>query len=80
MLAKFALIFGLFSFTFMLNLPFGVLRAKSRKYSLKWFLYIHIPIPFIFLARVSSHLDYHYIPIFLVAAVLGQFIGGRINI
>ncbi|HHN66277.1 MAG TPA: hypothetical protein ENK09_13050 [Nitrospirae bacterium] len=64
----------------MLNLPFGLLRSKCRKYSFKWFLYIHLPIPVVFLARVTSHLDYHYIPLFLIAAILGQLIGGRINI
>ncbi len=80
MISKFALIFGLFSMTFMINLPFGFLRGKVRKYSFKWFLYIHLPIPFIFLARTSSHLDYRYIPLFVVAAIFGQLLGGRIDL
>ncbi len=66
--------------TCMLNLPFGFMRGKARKYSLKWFLYIHLPIPFIFLARTYSHLDYRYIPLFVGAAVLGQVLGGKLNI
>jgi len=80
MLPKLALIFGLFSLTYMLNLPFGFFREKTRKYSFKWFLYIHLPIPLIFLARTFSHLDFRYIPIFVVAAVLGQIFGGKIQI
>ena len=80
MLPKLALIFGLFSLTYMLNLPFGFFRGKNRKYSFKWFLYIHLPIPLIFLARTFSHLDFRYIPIFVVAAVLGQIFGGKIQI
>ncbi|GBE01336.1 hypothetical protein BMS3Bbin06_01541 [bacterium BMS3Bbin06] len=80
MLPKLALIFGLFSLTYMLNLPFGFFRGKTRKYSFKWFLYIHLPIPLIFLARTFSHLDFRYIPIFVVAAVLGQIFGGKIQI
>ncbi len=66
--------------TCMLNLPFGFMRGKARKYSLKWFLYIHLPIPLIFLARTYSHLDYRYIPLFVGAAVLGQVLGGKLNI
>jgi hypothetical protein len=79
MLARFALIFCMFSFTYMLNIPFGMLRARARKFSLKWFLYIHLPIPFIFLARVMSNLDYRYIPIFVFAAIIGQLMGGKME-
>ncbi len=80
MLARFALIFALFSFTTMINLPFGYLRGGVKKFSVRWFLYIHLPIPFIFLARVISGLDYRYIPIMVTAAVLGQLLGGRMEI
>jgi hypothetical protein len=77
---KIFLVAGVFFLTVILNLPFGYLRNKTRKYSLKWFLCIHLPIPFIFLARVSSHLTFHYIPLFVVAAVAGQIIGGKLEI
>ena len=69
----------LFSLTVLINLPFGYFRRKAKRFSLKWFLYIHIPIPFIFLARVLSHLDFRYIPLFVLAAVIGQFWGGRME-
>lgn len=77
--AEFSLIAGLFSLTFMLNLLFGYFRGKTKKYSFRWFLCIHLPILFILIARVFSHLDFSYIPIFVVAAIIGQFWGGRME-
>jgi len=68
----------LFSMTVLLNLPFGFFRKREKRYSLKWFLYIHIPIPFIILIRVLSHLDFRYIPLFIFAAVVGQVWGQNI--
>ena len=68
-----------FSVTVLINLPFGYFRRREKKFSLKWFLYIHVPIPFIFLMRVLSHLDFRYIPLFVLAAVIGQVVGSRID-
>ncbi len=72
-------IIGIVVLTFMLNLFFGYFRAKSRKYSMKWFLYIHLPIPLIVVARISSGIDWRFIPVFVVAAVLGQMAGGKVE-
>ncbi len=66
-------------FTVAFNMPFGYVRRKTRKFSFRWFAYIHIPIPFIFLARVLAHLDFRYIPFFVVAAVVGQVWGSRLG-
>ena len=77
--SKLAIITGLFSLTVMINLLFGFLRNKTKKFSLYWFLCIHLPIPLIFFARVSSHLSIRYIPIFVVAALAGQVLGGKIE-
>jgi len=71
---------GIFIITLVLNIIFGHFRAKARKYSLKWFLYIHLSIPVIMAARVSSGLDYRYIPFFVLAAVAGQFFGGKLEL
>jgi len=65
---------------FIINIPFGYLRNKSRKFSARWFLYIHLSIPLIIAARLLSHTDYRYIPIFILAAVAGQILGGRIEV
>ncbi|MBF0609282.1 MAG: hypothetical protein HQL61_17230 [Magnetococcales bacterium] len=63
----------------VLNLPFGYFRAEQPKRSFKWFLYIHLPIPFVIAMRYVMHLNIRYLPISLVASILGQFIGGKIR-
>jgi hypothetical protein len=73
-------IFALFIFTFLINLPFGYFRSKTIKYSLPWFLYIHIPIPLILVARTFSHIEFRYVPIFVLAALAGQILGGKFNL
>ena len=79
-LAKLALVIGLFSFTFMLNLPFGFLRSKTRKRSFNWFLCIHLPIPIIIMGRLFSNLSYKFIPVFILAAIIGQIFGGKLEL
>jgi hypothetical protein len=73
-------VLALFIFTLLINLPFGYFRSKTRRYSLRWFLYIHIPIPLIFIARTLSHIEFRYIPIFVLAALAGQILGGKFNL
>lgn len=65
--------------TCMLNLPFGYWRASLKKLSFKWFLAIHLPIPFIVLLRFVFHLGFQlYTYPFLIAAFFfGQFAGAR---
>jgi len=77
--SKVLIVIEIFLFTFALNLLFGYFRGKQKKFSFKWFLYIHLPIPLVVLARVFSHLDYRYIPIFLFPAVIGQIFGARLE-
>jgi len=77
--SKAVLVAVLFLLTVLINLPFGYFRRRSKRFSFKWFLYIHIPIPVIFLARVLSQLDFRYIPLFVLAAVIGQLWGGRME-
>ena len=68
------------AFTMLINLPFGYFRAKSKRYSLRWFLYIHLPIPIIFIARTISHIELKYIPFFAFAAIAGQILGGKLEL
>lgn len=70
---------ALLIFTVLLNLPFGYLRARSRKYSVPWFLYIHIPIPFIIFLRLTYGFNWKAIPLMVAAALAGQLAGGRIR-
>lgn len=76
---KIALIIGLFAMTFILNVHFGYLRGHTKKWPLK-ILYIHLPIPIVFLGRTFSQLDFNYVPIFVVAAVIGQILGGKLKL
>ena len=78
--SKMTLAAGIAFLTFLINLPFGYMRNRTKKFSLKWFLCIHLPIPLIFVARVSSNLSYHFIPIFVLAALGGQILGGKIEV
>ena len=66
-------------FALMLNLPFGYLRSKEKRLSVMWFVYIHVPIPFIFLLRKYAGLDYRVIPVIVIGAIAGQFLGGRLR-
>ena len=63
----------------IVNLPFGYLRSGTKKFSLKWFLYIHLPVPFIFILRNLFGLGYRVIPIVIAGAVIGQYAGGLIR-
>jgi ABC-type spermidine/putrescine transport system permease subunit I len=75
--SKMVIAAGIALLTLLINLPFGYMRKKTRKFSLKWFLCIHLPIPLIFLARVSASLNFRYIPVFVCAALAGQILGGK---
>ncbi len=63
---------------FLLNLPCGAWRVRSRKMTLSWFLSIHAPIPFAFLLRRLLELPFLYIAVTLLFAVAGQLAGGRL--
>ncbi|WP_022670023.1 hypothetical protein [Hippea alviniae] len=65
-------------FVFLLNLPFGYLRAKSEKFSRNWFVFVHAPIPFIIALRLLSGLGFalYTFPIMVSAYFAGQFAGG----
>jgi hypothetical protein len=61
----------------VLNVPFGSYRLLTRKFSLGWFLAIHLPIPFIIVLRsLAFRLPLWVIPISLISAVAGQLLGG----
>ncbi len=61
-----------------LNIPFGAYRATVATFSVRWFLAIHLPIPFIFLLRIGAGYGYSFIPWLFVGAVGGQLAGARL--
>jgi len=64
----------------VLNIPFGSWRNLTRKFSVAWFVSIHLPIPGIILMRKDIFgLDYwQVIPFSIAAAVFGQIVGKRL--
>lgn len=78
--SKFAVVLMLSAITLLFNLPFGYARAKAKRFSFRWFLFIHLPIPFIFIARILSHIEIKYIPFLALAAIIGQIAGGKLEL
>jgi hypothetical protein len=70
---------SLLLFAFFSNIPLGYLREGARKYSLRWFVFIHLSIPFIVGLRMSNHISWRAIPLTLALAVAGQWLGGRVH-
>ncbi|PKL81983.1 MAG: hypothetical protein CVV24_12465 [Ignavibacteriae bacterium HGW-Ignavibacteriae-3] len=65
----------------LINIPFGYWRANVKKFSLQWFLSVHIPVPFIIFLRIIGHIGFaFYTYIFLVAAFFtGQQLGSYLR-
>lgn len=65
----------------VMNLPFGYWRAGVRRFSLPWFLAIHIPVPLVMALRLASGLGFQLATLPLVAGAYfaGQFLGGVIR-
>ena len=59
------------------NLPLGYLRAGVRKFSVAWFVYVHLSIPLIIFLRLRLGISFAWAPLFIFAAVIGQLVGGR---
>ena len=70
---------GLLAFALGSNLPLGYLRETSRKFSLRWFVLIHLSIPFIIALRLMLDFNWTVIPLTLACAVAGQLIGSRVK-
>ncbi len=64
---------------FIINLPFGYMRSKATRFSRQWMMAIHIPVPFVFLLRIFSGLNWTVIPLLVLSDVAGQIAGGRLR-
>ena len=65
---------------FLLNVPFGVLRLRYKKFSAGWLLCIHAPIPVVVFLRITTHTPFKFVPIFLFTSIAGQIAGSRIGV
>ncbi|MBN2332568.1 MAG: hypothetical protein JXO49_10720 [Deltaproteobacteria bacterium] len=63
----------------VVNIPLGYLRAGVRKFSLHWFVYVHLSIPLVVWLRLSLGIRYQAVPIFIAMAIGGQLVGGRLR-
>jgi hypothetical protein len=63
---------------FLVNIPFGFWRARTRRFSKQWFLAVHLPIPVSIGLRVVAGLGWRLstLPIFMAAFFCGQVAGG----
>jgi len=64
----------------VLTLPFGYWKASVKRFSLQWFLSIHLPIPIVIALRIVSGVGWEFItyPILVAAFFVGHFAGGRL--
>lgn len=64
---------------FLINIPFGYIRSDAAKFSKKWMMAIHIPVPFIFLIRIISGFNWTVVPLLILSDVAGQIAGGKLR-
>jgi hypothetical protein len=66
---------------FLFNIPFGYWRANTKRFSVQWFLSIHLPIPFLIILRMYSGIGFEFItyPIMVSAFLLGQHFGYKLH-
>jgi hypothetical protein len=64
---------------FVLNLPFGYWRGQVKKFSLQWFLAVHLPVPAVIALRFAGGLGFQWFtyPFLVGAFFLGQFAGAK---
>jgi hypothetical protein len=65
----------------VLNLPFGFWRAGTKRFTLPWFLAVHVPVPLIICLRYAAGLGWRLItfPVLIGAFFTGQFLGGKLR-
>lgn len=66
---------------FLGNVPFGYWRSNVAKFSLQWFLAVHLPVPGVILFRLYAGLGWALItyPVLVGAFFLGQLAGGYLK-
>jgi hypothetical protein len=70
---------GLILLAVAINVPLGYLRENFKKFSVAWYFYVHISIPVIIYLRVKGGYSWRFIPLTLLGAFAGQYMGGYLN-
>ena len=62
---------------FIINIPFGFWRKSQKRFSVNWFLSIHIPVVISILLRYLCNIkfDWLYLLLFVLMFIAGQFSG-----
>ncbi|HKI77441.1 MAG TPA: hypothetical protein VKA26_02750 [Ignavibacteriaceae bacterium] len=62
------------------NIPFGYWRESVKKFSRRWFLAIHLPVPFVIGLRFLFNLGFRFVtyPVLVGSFFSGQYIGAKI--
>jgi len=65
----------------LVNLPFGFWRAGVRRFSLPWFLAVHLPVPLAIAMRIAAGVGWQLrtFPLFVAAFFGGQLLGARLR-
>jgi hypothetical protein len=65
----------------VLNIPFGFWRHGTRRFTLPWFLAVHLPVPLVVGLRVLSSLGWRFttFPVLVASFFFGQFLGGKLH-
>jgi hypothetical protein len=70
---------GLAAFSFLCNVPLGRWRASLKRFSVFWYLAVHLSIPIVLLLRLKMGLSAWFIPLSLGTAIAGQLVGGLLG-
>ena len=64
-------------FVLLINIPFGYWRGGVKKFSFKWFLAVHLPVPFVYAMRIYAGISWELVtfPLLIGSYFAGQFIG-----
>ncbi len=64
-----------------LNLPFGFWRAGLHRFSRRWMVAVHAPVPLVVAVRLLSGLGWQLVtfPVLIAAFFTGQLVGGRLR-
>ena len=65
----------------VLNLPFGYWRMRLGKFTRKWFVAVHAPVPLVIGLRILSRLKWSPVTlsVLMCASVVAQVFGGKLR-
>ena len=65
--------------TISLNVPMGVLRSKTRKFSPEWVIVVHAIIPFIAALRKACLMPVWGLGLTVAGSIAGQYFGEKLE-